>query len=244
MKLFPKAENLINKNGDVLLIDTYSFRVLFLIASIAYLIFPFILKLGEPDAVDPIAGRMIIGGIIFIIYVLSFFVELIKKNIVVLGYILSYVLTFYYLYLMYLNELSMGYATGFLTIFLCVGVLFKTIQSLLLYFLISIAGVTAVCYFIHNSNLTAKVDPILFISILFTIAVITFLALASRIILMKSFTKKNKELKKSYTEINNKNTEIKKVNQELSKKREELEKSNKKLSETNNKLKRTVMKMI
>ncbi len=170
--------------------DIFSFRALFIIASIAYLAFPFILKDNDNTSIDPLWGRIAVSFIIMFVFVLSFFSQHIKKHIAYYGYSLSYILTAYYEYLMYVNNMSAGYAIGYFTIALCVVVLFRSIASLISYIVFSFLGILLIFYLLP----APITSPTLFLSILITVHIITFFVLISRIALINDLGLKNTQL--------------------------------------------------
>jgi len=231
MKIDPIiASNL--KNGSIFLSDKYVFRIIFVLAAIAYIIFPSILKLDNPLSVDPVVGRVIVGGIILLVFVLSYFIEFIKKNIVYIGYTLSYILSAHYLYLVYLNNLSLGYSVGYLAIIFCVGVLYKSITSLTFYMIFALAGSIFIGILLPEPEL----NPIVFNSLLVTIIIITFFTLVSRIVIIRDLADKNKILVDVNVEMKLQNEKIENGNKAVQEKQLELKGSNKKLIRANEEL--------
>ena len=224
-----------NKYTENLFSGIYSYRILFIIASIAYVVFPFILKNNEPSSYDPMWGRIAVSSLIMSTYILSFFSQNVKKNIVLYVYFLSYIITFHYQYLMYMNNMSIGYAIGYFTIAPCTTVLFKNVKSLILYITLSLLGILFIFYSLPEPIINFSI----FISILITINVIMFLVVISRIILINRSNKNNYQLTKSNFRLNNAIETINLFNSKLKQQKEEIIAQRNLIEEKNAHLKKT-----
>ncbi|RLD63030.1 MAG: hypothetical protein DRJ01_04855, partial [Bacteroidetes bacterium] len=215
MKAQIKKHISINKFLD----EIFSYRLLFIFASVAYLIFPFILKYNDNTSIDPLWGRIAVSSIIMLVFILSFLSQYIRKNIAYFGYSLSFILTAHYEYLMYINNMSAGYAIGYFTIALCVVVLFRSVASLVIYISFSLLGIFAV-YLLLPNPIT---NPILFFSILITVQVITFFVLVSRIALIRNLKLKNSQLRSTNIHLYNAVEEVKFTNVQLEQQKKEID---------------------
>ena len=215
MKAQIKKHISINKFLD----EIFSYRLLLIIASVAYFIFPFILKYNDKTSIDPLWGRVAVCSIIMLVFILSFFSQHIRKNIVHYGYSLSFILTAHYEYLMYINNMSAGYAIGFFTIALCVVVLFRSITSLIIYMIFSFSGILLI-YFLLSNPVT---NPSLFLSILITVQIITFFVLVSRIALISNLKLKNSQLKSTNSHLHDALEKIQFTNVQLEQQKVKIE---------------------
>ncbi|MBE9468155.1 MAG: SpoIIE family protein phosphatase [Bacteroidetes bacterium] len=208
-----KYANLKNIINNIL-----SYRILFILSGIAYMIFPFILKKIEPNSYDPIWQRITICFLIFLTYLLTFYFKRVKNNMLILVYILSYIITFHYEYLMYMNKMSLGYSIGALAIIPCIIILFKDVKSLISYIVLSLSGILFIFYLLK--------EPIInftfFMSIVITIDIIMFLVVVSRITLINSSNNNNYNLTKSNLRLRNAVETIKLFNSKLQQQKEEI----------------------
>ncbi len=216
------------------LTDIFSFRALFIIASFAYLIFPFVLKYNDNKSIDPLWGRIAVSSIIMLVFGLSFFSQHIRKHIVYYGYLLSFILTAYYEYLMYINNMSAGYAIGYFTIALCVVVLFRSITSLILYMVFSFSGILLLFYLLP----APVTNPMLFLSILITVHLVTFFVLISRIALINDLGLKNTQLNTTNIHLHDAVEKINFANVQLEQQKEEIETQRATLEQQNIELKK------
>ncbi|RLD64255.1 MAG: hypothetical protein DRJ01_01555, partial [Bacteroidetes bacterium] len=216
-------------NLEKLFNNVLSYRLLFIITSIAYLLFHYIFKEIDPNCYDPIWDRIAVSSCIFITYLLSFYVKRVKQNFLTFVYVLSYIITFHYIYLMYMNNMSINYAIGYFTIVPCTTVLFNNIKSLTLYTILSFIGIL----FIFHSLSEPIVNFLMFISILITVDIILFLVVISRISLINSSKTNNYELTKSNLRLSNAIETIKLYNSKLQKQKEQILKQNNQIKEKN-----------
>lgn len=177
--------------------DLRLYRILLLVGGIAYFAFWFILKSVEPDAFDPILGRASVSLIILLVLVLSYRIAFFRDYIVVFAYFLSHLLTYYYIFLLANNFYSYTYSIGFMTILFGTAVIFKSSKSLLAYLAMSIAAVGLGYVFVEYP----AVPPLMYISILSTTAIISFLAMSIRFNIQKELDAQNKNLQQVYAEI-------------------------------------------
>ncbi|MCC6600929.1 MAG: SpoIIE family protein phosphatase [Crocinitomicaceae bacterium] len=177
--------------------DLRLYRILLLVGGIAYFAFWFILKSVEPDAFDPILGRAAVSLIILLVLALSYKVAFFRDYIVVSAYFLSHLLTYYYIFLLANNYYSYTYSIGFMTIMFGTAVIFKDSNSLLAYLAMSIAAVGLGYVFVEYP----AVPPLMYVSILSTTAIISYLAMSIRFNIQKELDAQNKNLQQVYAEI-------------------------------------------
>lgn len=177
--------------------DLRLYRILLLVGGIAYFAFWFILKSVEPDAFDPILGRAIVSIIILLVLALTYRYAFFRDYIVDFAYFASHLLTYYYIFLLANNYYSYTYSIGFMTILFGTAVIFKSSGSLLAYLVMSIAAVGLGYMFVEYP----AVPPLMYIAILSTTAIISYLAMSIRFNIQKELDVQNKNLQQVYAEI-------------------------------------------
>lgn len=178
--------------------DIKLYRKLFLISSAAYSIFWFVLVTVDPNAYDPFIGRLLVSLAILTGFALTYTSAFCRNQIIILGYILSYLLTFYYIFLLAKNNYSNIYAIGMLTIVFGISVAFKDGISLLIFLCTCIISV-GICYLFVQKP---EVAPFLYMSILITIALVTYLVMNMRLKIQEELSINNIRLEDAYKEIN------------------------------------------
>lgn len=177
--------------------DLRLYRILLLVGGIAYFAFWFILKSVEPDAFDPILGRAIVSIIILLVLALTYRYAFFRDYIVDFAYFASHLLTYYYIFLLANNYYSYTYSIGFMTILFGTAVIFKSSGSLLAYLVMSIAAVGLGYMFVEYP----AVPSLMYIAILSTTAIISYLAMSIRFNIQKELDVQNKNLQQVYAEI-------------------------------------------
>lgn len=185
--LFTKASNS----------DLKLHRILLLVAGIVYFTFWFILRSVEPDSFDPMLGRGIISFAIILVFLLTYKYQFFRDYVVILSYILSHILTYYYVFLLANNFYSYTYSIGMLTILFGTSVIFKDPYSLLIYLILSISAVALGYVFIEYPSF----PPLMYLSILITTAIIAFLSMSVRFGIQKELDVNNNNLIKVYEEM-------------------------------------------
>ncbi len=214
-----------------------AYRILFIIVSIAYIIFPFILKINEPNSYDPMWGRIAVSSLIIFTFILTFVSQNVKKNILLYVYILSYIITFHYEYLMYMNNMSNSYVIGFFIIVPCTIILYKSIRLLILHITLSLLGILLIFYLLPEP----VINFTFFLSVLITIDIIMFLVASYNILFIDNSNKNNYQQIKTNLRLRNAIDTIKTFNSTLEQQKEEIisqrdliEKKNKNLEKTYN----------
>jgi serine phosphatase RsbU (regulator of sigma subunit) len=195
---------LIHKSSES---DLRLYRILFLVGGASYFFFWFILKSVEPGCYDPLVGRGIISLIIVLVLGLTFTSQFIRDYVAIAAYLIAYLLTFYYVYLLSKNFFSYTYSIGMMTIVFGLAVVFKESYSLLLYLILCIVSVGIGYIYVEYP----AVPPLLYMSILTTTAAVAFLAMSIRLNIQKELNVKNENLQQVHDEMDRqrKLTEIK-----------------------------------
>ena len=178
--------------------DIKLYRTLFIIGGSAYFLFWFILKMINPEGFDPLTGRSLISLTIFISLFLTYKNDFFYTNIVRVAYALSYLLTFYYIFLLIMNQYSNTYCTGMMIIIFGGAMVFKESTSLLFFLTTCILSVAAGYFFIPGSG----VKLFWYLSIVITNSFITYLAMSIRMNMQEKLTINNIRLEEAYKEIN------------------------------------------
>ena len=178
--------------------DIKLYRKLFIIGSIAYFSFWFILMKVSPDSFDPFIGRTIVSLFILAALFLSYSSSFFRNKIVHTAYLLSYLLTFYYIFLLVKNNYSILYSIGMMTIVFGIAVVFKDSISLLLFLFICMSSVGIGYLFTENP----EVNPFLYMSILITTSIVVYLVMSIRLNTQEELRVKNIHLENAYKEIN------------------------------------------
>ncbi|TAL61665.1 MAG: hypothetical protein EPN85_04200 [Bacteroidetes bacterium] len=186
--LFPKSSSS----------DLKLYRILLLVGGVSYFLFWFILKSIEPDSYDPILGRGAISLAILLIFTLTYSAQFFRDYVVILSYVMSHILTYYYVFLLANNFYSYTFSIGMMTILFGTAVIFKDPYSLLLFLTLCIASVGLGYLFVEFP----AVPPLLYMSILITASVIAFLSMSIRFNIQKELDAKNKNLQQVYDEMN------------------------------------------
>ena len=178
--------------------DIKLYRKLFLISSAAYFLFWFVLISVDSKAFDPIAGRGLVSLSILAAFTLSYTNKFFRNNIVIVAYILSYFLTFYYVFLLAKNNFSNIYSIGMMTILFGIAVVFKESISLLIYLSTCLISVGISYLFLENP----EVKPFLYLSILLTTSLVAYLVMSIRLKIQEELSINNIRLEDAYREIN------------------------------------------
>jgi len=178
--------------------DIKLYRTLFLVSSAAYFLFWFVLVGVDPKAFDPITGRGFISLLILLSFVLTYTSDFFRDKIVVVAYVLSYILTFYYIFLLAENNYSDIYAIGMMTILFGIAVVFKESISLLIYLTVCLMTVAIGYLFAHDP----EVKPFLYLSILLTTSLVAYLVMSIRLNVQKELRVSHIRLEDAYAEIN------------------------------------------
>ena len=178
--------------------DIKLYRRLFLISSAAYFLFWFILMRVDHNAFDPIAGRGLIALAILLSFALTYTNNFFRDKIVIIAYTLSYILTLYYIFLLFKNNYSNIYAIGMMCIVFGIAVVFKESSSLLLYLISCLVAVGVSYIFLDNP----EVKPLLYISILATTSLVAYIVMSMRLQIQEELRVNNMRLEDAYKEIN------------------------------------------
>src|ERR1035437_6973483 len=178
--------------------DIKLYRTLFVVGASAYFIFWFILRVINPQAFDPLLGRTLVSLTIFASLFLTYKNNFFYDNIVKVAYVLSYILTFYYIFLLIMNHYSNTYCTGMMIIIFGGAMVFKHSVSLLFFLITCLLSIGAGYFFMPDLG----VKLFWYLSIVITNSFITYLAMSFRLNMQEKLSINNVRLEDAYKEIN------------------------------------------
>jgi len=178
--------------------DIKLYRTLLIVAGAAYFLFWFIIIAINPEAFDPILGRAVVSSMLLGSMLLTYKSSFFYNNIIRISYGLSYILTFYYIFLLIENHYSNTYCTGMMIIIFGGAMVFKESGSLLIFLITCILSVGAGYFFMPGPG----VNLFWYLSIVGTTGFITYLALSMRLKMQEQLATNNLRLEDAYKEIN------------------------------------------
>ncbi|MCC6690221.1 MAG: SpoIIE family protein phosphatase [Bacteroidia bacterium] len=178
--------------------DIKSYRKLFALGSSIYFVFWFISHMVGPNVYDPLWGRAFVSLSILAALLLSYRYDYFRKKIVTVAYFLSYLLTFHFIFLVIMNRYSSDYCLGMMVIVYAIALVFKESFSLLLFFGISFSAIGVGFYFVPEP----QINPFLFINLLLTAGLVSYLVLSNRLNAHENLRVKNTLLNEAYQQIN------------------------------------------
>jgi len=178
--------------------DLRLYRTLFLVATIIFTAFGFLLTRVAPESYDSIIGRATISSIILICYLLTYISSVAKKEILKICYGLAYLIWGYYIFLLIKNEYSLPYSLGIMVIIFGVSVIFKSNRGLLWFLNLSIVAVASGFFVVSNP----VINPMLILSLVITTGILVYISMGSRLRFQIALDKSNFELTNAYEEIN------------------------------------------
>lgn len=187
------------------------YRTLLVIGGIGYLAFWFLLTNLNHSLYDPLLGRCLISALILLSLVLSYTTTFFKNRIVSISYVLGYILTLYYIFLLIKNNYSHLYAIGMMTVLFGIAVVFKESLGLLIYLLTCLICVGAGFRFVE----TPEEDPFLYMSILVTTSIVSFLTMGIRLNTQKKLRDQHRDIEQAYHLINEQKRIVDKKNEDI-----------------------------
>ena len=170
--------------------DIPLYRILFSVAGTAYFLFWFIIMAINPKAFDPLLGRLSVSLMILASLFLTYKNDFFYNNVVRIAYVLSYILTFYYIFLLIMNHYSNTYCTGMMIIIFGGAMVFKHSSSLLFFLITCTVSVGAGFLFMPDP----AVNLFWYLSIVITNSCITYIALKMRLNMQEKLTINNLRL--------------------------------------------------
>lgn len=171
----------------------FSFRLLLVVSSILYLIIGGLYKMADDSVIDSVLHRLGFSGICLLVFALSFTSELIKKNVSNVVVVLFYLLTTDILYLCFLNNFNYGYLLSLIITINAANIIFRKNKHLLSYNIFVIIITSIISFFIELSLL----DKAIFMTIVFSSMVVTFIIFIVQLNLQKQLFFSDKIVKQA-----------------------------------------------
>ena len=152
-------------------------RLLCIVGAILIPAFWFVHKLINPDVVDFLTARLLLSLLFISIFTASYINNFIKANIIDFLDLLHYILSFWFVYLNYLNEFSDHSIALVVTTFGVIVLGLKRRIHLIIYPLTIVFLTGLACVLVPNP----QVDRVLFMSNLATVSLISYLVANSRL---------------------------------------------------------------
>jgi signal transduction histidine kinase len=197
-------------------------RIVLLIGIITHPLIGLIRILDDPTVNDPMSLRLITTFAALAVYLLSFRSSFVIRNFINLMYVLCYAVSIHILYVLLANQLSVNYVTGFFLILVAVSVIFNDEIHLLIYLLFMNAGLIAVSFSVSDPPVQVSV----LLSASFTMSLVIYFALRSKITVNRELDKINRLLVKEVAERKTAQEEIQLLNKHLERNVSELESIN------------------
>ncbi len=164
------------ENLDKQTTELFWYRVMLTITVWAIPLFGFLVKMVDPDCIDYMCHRFILGGMGFMLFFTSFFSRWIRDHIIVLSCWFVLILNLWAVWITYVNNFSIEFTVGLLTTF-CV--LNATIRRPWLYYIFTSTTILATIIAAWLAPVPV-IDPILM--------TFTFLSLGCAFMLTSSAT--------------------------------------------------------
>ncbi len=191
--------------------DLKSYRKLYLLGASLYFVFWFISHMVGPNVYDPLIGRAFVSLSIFTAYGLTYRYKYFQDNIVKVSYLLSYLLTFHFIFLLIKNNYSSDYCIGMMVIVYAIALVFKKSSSLLTFLAVCFVSVGVGLYVVEEPG----VNPFLFLNLLITASLISFLVLSNRLNAHDNLRIKNEMLNDAYRTINSQKLIVEEKNKDI-----------------------------
>ena len=191
--------------------DLKSYRKLFALAGSIYFAFWFISHMVGPKVYDPLAGRAFVSLSIFTALILSLRYKFFQENIVHVSYALSYIITFHFVFLVVKNNYLSDYCIGMMVVVYGLTLVYRSSRALLMFLAVCFI-LTFLGFFIVDQP---QVNPSLFLSLLITASLLSFLVLSNRLKAHESLRVKNDMLNEANKEIKEQKIIVEEKNKDI-----------------------------
>ncbi|PCH66852.1 MAG: hypothetical protein COC01_07080 [Bacteroidetes bacterium] len=146
---------------------------------------------------DPMIYRIVLSGICFSAFILSFTSSWVKRNVIYVAYFVLITINIWIAYMVYLNNLNFQYMIGLIVTFMGGQALMKK-QDHLFYYTIFLTAL--ICISVISVELSSVNKSMLILTIL-SLIILFFLIFKSRLTMQKQLQIANEELEETNTHI-------------------------------------------